>query len=819
MNELKQNSSASWTRWSEWIGAAIVTLVAVGFVFDFLFAHWKLSAEQPTFFSCFKNVFGVYQIFGHVVSGWLVVGATVVSTACLVTLAGACQSSRDNPSALWMRWLLGALLLAGFVVGAVMLWSEPWAPVLYWAVGWLAYCAVIGHLIMRCWEAWYPGWARLCVAFVIGLSTTGVMVELMTMAHLFRRGPILLAAALLLLVVTAVYWTRDRNWSDYRRRDRQASERDEFDASILRPRGVAEQVIWHAAMWLTVVITGLTFYHGVCFPEVYWDSLILYLGYARMTFLEGAFPFKAVAQVGIGLGANYPHLYPTLVATGPMLAGEWHTIGGQFAAPLAGLVSCVLTYHIALRLTRQATLAALVTLLFRAVPLGVFYFIFASDYALGMLFAIAFVYVAMLHMEAAERGYLVALTLITVGAAHINYLMLALWGLWGLVIVLAHAGRRLTDEEMADVSRERALAGKRFDPPPQPGLTGLLRLNWFWGLLVAGLLLSSTWYVRNTVLTGNPVYSFFPELFGGVRINPAVLESCHYEWMSNGAGIARVGDRYGIPYDELTAFDKLKGSWWFFHGWRGQSWRWQPFFFAWVIPGVLVWLVAMLPRAFRGGRRFALRFNDVDRAGLLAAALLGGFLFYHIAVADFYLYQILPALGAWPVFLAASLEAARGRLWRQIMAGAVIVAAVAPGLAFALMGAKIADPQLRVLRSPGLSQMEMVARRFGADAEMVEAVNERCVGGPLLTHENRHVLFDPSITLVHLDDWETQQLWEASDERLIAGLKALGISYYLRVPNEVKHGVNARLGLQRLIDNGQLNLVGQWGENALYVLD
>ena len=88
----------------------------------------------------------------------------------------------------------------------------------------------------------------------------------------------------------------------------------------------------------------------------------------------------------------------------------------------------------------------------------------------------------------------------------------------------------------------------------------------------------------------------------------------------------------------------------------------------------------------------------------------------------------------------------------------------------------------------------------------------------MLTHENRHLLFDPTITLVHLDDWEVQQLWGKPPDEAMEGLKQLGVAFYLRVPNEANHRVNEFLGMSRLIAAGRLKLLGKWGENELYAL-
>jgi len=928
----------------EWLIGGVVCLLACFVAGHFFVMQGILPNTAPKMlplYPVFPSLFEPYLINGEAIKAWKLTAGSGFFIALAVAFLILARLLLDKYAAFWMRGLLFALsfgggllampILAGFglieepkfsdtemllafawVGGATavaiftsLLWQRvlpacaiyavafglglaalrvikplEWDPVIYTSLAWLAVCLLAGHLFMVCWETYLPRRAHFSIALVVGLTLLGLLTELLAMAHLFSRWPIIAAAlALLIVLAVAAKWRQNRplpgEYQDASERLRTA-RRDEaverYGQSLLSPSGRLGTAVYYGALGLVYVITALTFYHGAGYAETYWDSLILYLGYARMIFLEGAYPFKAVAQVGIGLGANYPHLYSTLAATGPALAGRWSEIGGQIAAPLAGAVSCLLAYHIVLRMTRREMTAMLAALLFRAVPLGVIYSIYASDYAFALLFTVAFIYLAILYIETAVPGYLVGMTIVCAGASHINYLMLALWGLWALTIALAHARLALKHEDIQVLRREAEEQGRVIvsdtrqreiqegqilaDEPltyaenyPRVGLRELLRSKWFWNLTAAGLLMASTWHIRNAVLTGNPVYAFFPKVFDGIHINPLVLESATHEWRTNGVGIARVADNLlNIPFEDLTVWDKVRATPWFFYSYF-QAWQWEPFLFAWVIPGIALAIIGGIRRALprraaqprraeldsatglpvedaesEAGqrRRLALRIGDVDRVSLLGLVALGGFLFYHIAVADFYVYQILPALAVWPIFFCHVFETARQRPWRQIMAVLVFVTAICPGLATALIGFKLTSARdvlsLAALRQPGMKPVEVIRLRYGADADMIEEVNTVCLKSKVLTHENRHLLFDPTITLVHLDDWEVQQLWGKPPDEAMEGLKQLGVAFYLRVPNEANHRVNEFLGMSRLIAAGRLKLLGKWGENELYAL-
>ena len=147
----------------------------------------------------------------------------------------------------------------------------------------------------------------------------------------------------------------------------------------------------------------------------------------------------------------------------------------------------------------------------------------------------------------------------------------------------------------------------------------------------------------------------------------------------------------------------------------------------------------------------------------------------------------------------------------------VLVVGIVPGLAMAIMGFKIPNPSLEAFRHP-LMESEMFYRlRYRDDVRMWEYVNENCRDTTLLTHENRHLVYDPSIKLVHLDDWEVQKTYNM-ESRLdkLRLLKNLGVDYYLKIPMEDKHPINLRMGIQEWVGTPWLEEVYRSGENRLY---
>ncbi|MCX7012435.1 MAG: hypothetical protein NTW86_07725 [Candidatus Sumerlaeota bacterium] len=705
--------------------------------------------------------------------------------------------------------------------------------------------ARIGRLFLQCFEIYLPRTARSALALLCGMGIVGILLEPLAIFGWLNTT----AVWMVLLLTIAVLWRvaykaqsrppraalANQDARVLRRALSDEAQR-RYEATWMRPRGFGGRAFALAAKFLIVLVTALTFYHALLYPETYWDSLILYLGYARMTFLQHKFPVKVVAQVGIGLGANYPHWYPLLGATVAAMWHHWSALYQQLMAPVAGLATTVLVYHTVLRLTRRVNLALAAALLFRAIPYAIAYDIWASDYAIAMFLAAAFCYLALLYIETGMRGFLIALTLLTAAGTHLNYLMWMFWGLWVLAVILAHAAQGVA--ESRDIISQRmaaAEAGIRLEAEfasvePREPLRALARTRWLRTLFAVGIALSLPWHIRNWIVTGNPVYAFFPGIFDGKRINPEVLRSAFGEWRANGDGIGVIAQQL---YWADTLLLRLRASWYYFVEWQSrwpQFWKIAPVFMAFAMPGLFAFIVGLV-------RRYAGRFRNLEparaervlddptRFGLIVAALLLGHLAYFYVLADFYLYQIIaiaPVLALcvawWPLGLA-------GKIARGLFGLLVLAVGVMPGVAVALMGPKAPTDDLAAFREPLQPESQFYKRVLPGAEDMFEHINANLKGERLLTHENRDLLMDPSITLVQLDDWEVQPLYDIpSAAERAARLKQMGIHYYLRTPMEAKHVVNRRLGLDELIAQGFLRKVyatgdARSGAYTLYILE
>ena len=791
-------------------------------------------------------------------------------------------SSEGEPSrGPWLHHLVAALLFAvalfftlwflvtndrlfgvfGQLFGAYAWGDGPWLWIDHaYSLGALFVLVILGWFFVETLEVYLPEPPLAAVSFILGAGLAGFLFELLAMAGLLARPWVFIVPGLAILALwpLTVLATRRRPETGeggaggrVEQAMRREYARERLRGTLIHPVGAGPRLFQAVAFGLLAALTLLSFYHAVLYPEVYWDSLILYLGYARMMFLERGIVEKVVAQVGIGLGANYPHLYALLGAAAAAAADHWTELPQRWIAPACGLASTILVYYTVRQLTRHVNFSLAVTLLYRATPLGMAYDQYASDYAVALALTAAFLYLALLYVETGLRGYFILATLLVALAMHLNYLMGLLWLPWGGMILAAHVGLPTPEDEETEAAARayrqaaqtpRHELDREFGAFPEapwtyhrrrPGLGAFLRSRTFGLTLIACLAVASTWHVRNWVVTGNPVYAFFPRIFGGRNINPEVLASAEEEWTRNGAGIGSLaGDLPG----------RVRASWLYFVGvGRDEAgairfpaaWRLQPFFPTFVLAGALIFLarLAAAPWTYRALARGRVAFFDPAlRFGALSVLFAAALLAYHYVLAPFYLYQIIMILPAFAVLASYAYPYWRLKGWRSAWGGLALVVGVIPGLAMGLMGFKVfsvpVGPERRepaidltVFRNPNPDRERFYRWRFGDDAVMWSYINERLQGEKILTHENRHLVFDPSITLVHLDDWAMQQLWDQPAREKVRFLKELGVRYYLRVPNEVNHPINARMGTPEWERLGLMRPEAAFDGNVLFRLE
>ncbi len=721
-------------------------------------------------------------------------------------------------------------------------WSNvPWLELGISAAMIMAF-VVLGYLLLEAFRMDLSPLARICTALPLGAGAVGYATMLVGLTGYLNRWPVL--GAWVALIVLGFFLRHRRrqlerfecsgnDWMAEARKEQRYRGAREFYRRALTPLSRIDVVFCFLAATIIAVISVLVFVHAVGQTETYWDSLILYMGYARKMFLQQGYPVKIVGQVGIGLGANYPHLYPTLTAQTAAIAGYWSDSFAQMLPPIASLASTLFVYLIGVELTRSRVVGWASALLFRAVPYGIAYGQYASDYALAIMYTAAFLYFALLYLRYGRSGSLWLMFLMAAFAVNINYLMGALWPLAALVSVLAHLSTGAFEQSsyLQNSTEESVAEMDSFELDPSPArsnpmnemfekerlpLGRFLRSVRLWLPVGISLLVASPWYIRNIVLTGNPVYAFFYNLFPSKNVNPDVMKSAEVEWLMNGDGLGRVGS---------TVAEKLSGSWLYFVT-GAQHWKLAPVFVAFVLPGVLLSCIMLISLVFASRRTPTdPAFQGSKRFVFVALTLFFLLWFYAYVVADFYLYQIIVVLPLFGVFGGWLLNRITFRPARTALLLLVLCVGFAPGVVMALMGSKLTAghnsmrpmaPQLELtaLRHLFLPADTVLTYQYDGDMRALDWVNGLPSGRRILTHENRHLLLNENLVIVHLDDWEVQAAYGKPAEERLRILDDLGIDYYFYVTNEDKHRANSRLGMDELIGRGDFKLVEKWASGG-----
>jgi len=548
-----------------------------------------------------------------------------------------------------------------------------------------------------------------------------------------------------------------------------AKPEDSPEKKMFRISDEKDGLFYVAASVLGIIIF-LSFYHALLYPESYWDSLIYYLHYGKMTWQQHGFPVLYSGQVGLGLGANYPHMYHLLCAIPVTAFNHYSDLVGQLMSPMAGLVATILIYQTVLVIFRSRRAGVLTALLFRSIPLVNVYFTYATDYSLVMMFTSALLYSSACFIRTRHPLWLMITAVFAASLSNINYLGCIMVP---VLLYLAVWGKAKVENKSS-------------------------YLRWLVWSVVIYLAIGLPWYFRNLIVTGNPVYAFYPEIFGGKHIDMDVLKSCFHEWYANGIGVP--GDTMGQRLVNAPM-------------WLARIWQVSPFVMGLFIPAVIYLLVgtSLWEKENRVRREFA--------PVALGVAFLG--LGYHIIISNLYIYQVLfmfPAMALVPAFLMYDLKGT-ARYWRYSTVGIVFAVALIPGVSMSLMGPKLMSPDLRAFARPGMNQSSFYLAKLGEYFFVIDFINKEYPNTTLLTHENRYHLFSDGITFRHLDDWDIIPLYKKTD--LAEKYQALwdkGIRHYLYIPNEDNHPILTQLQIPEMIAAGYLTLMMDSGGCRLYEL-
>ena len=593
----------------------------------------------------------------------------------------------------------------------------------------LAMHALAGVLFLRLWIR-LPAWMEWTAGPWLGIGLLNFLYE--PLAIFFQLNAVTAWLTLIITIVLLAAATRRVT----------PPEPITLDPSPPLESALARGV-YGAALGCLALITLLNFYHSLFYPVNYWDALIYYIHYGKLTYAAGGFPVMICLQVGLGLGANYPHLFPLHQAVTATLFHHWSDLYGQLLSPLAGVSACVILYFLSLYWHRNRLIAILTVLSFRLIPYVTSYLVWASDYALVIVYTALWMLAAAICLQKPSWRSAQPLLCVTAIFPHINYLGWIVAPCTALVLVF-------TGKEIINRRTLRTMA--------------VLALVW--------LILAASWNARNWIVTGNPVYAFFPQIFGGKNIDLEVLRSSEVEWKIHGFGADH------IPGDTVGA--RLLHSPEFFI----KDWRFAP-----VVMGL------MIPALLLGWKRKQPYFVIIGIQVLLYAG-------YEYFISGFYWYHIIAVFPLLALFISRFLAEVQEERWIAGFGVFLVLAGIAPGISYSLMGPKMPETTLTILSHPGLNREPFYRLVFPEYAPAWQWLNTEAEPGVgVLTHDNRYHVFREDLQIIHLDDCGLSPLYGRPYPEIHRVLWERGIRYYLLIEDENSHPIAMKLGHRAYLDN------------------
>jgi 4-amino-4-deoxy-L-arabinose transferase-like glycosyltransferase len=249
------------------------------------------------------------------------------------------------------------------------------------------------------------------------------------------------------------------------------------------------------------IILFFIFYHSLLFPIVNWDSLTEFAYLGKLFFEEGTIPLITGGTLGVHSSANYPPLVPTLYTWFYLFSGGVQEVLAKAVSPIFCGITTLTTFLLARRMYSSNEVAWSSVFFLISTPIVMFVSMDCLADAPFMFYfssSIYFLYISMTEERLKHRA-IIASGLLGGLAAWTKYNGLFLILVVGSIMLVDWWYRR--HQSTLKISTWK--------------LFGLFLLSF--------ALFGFGWYVRNWLLTGNPVYPFLYGIFGGKDIDAWML--------------------------------------------------------------------------------------------------------------------------------------------------------------------------------------------------------------------------------------------------------------------------------------------------------
>jgi Dolichyl-phosphate-mannose-protein mannosyltransferase len=285
----------------------------------------------------------------------------------------------------------------------------------------------------------------------------------------------------------------------YRQRGKERPSLNKFFADYFPFKKIRLPVFgfWWLAYIAIGVIFFFCFYSALLTIIVHWDATVYHAVMAVIMYDSHGIPVIAGPSIGIEMSANFPPLFSALGAYYYIQIGAIEDMFLRVIAPIMGLLTIVATYKIG-DIVAGKKFGVISALFLAITPMFFRYSMYATSYSTLAFFCTVSIMFLLLGITKKETRYWVAGGLFYGFALLTSYIAFYLAPFFAAALIGYFAWRR--------------------------GHFGV-NLKYALALVLSTLVIASVWYIRNWVLLGDPIYPNAYTIFGGLNIDPLIMET------------------------------------------------------------------------------------------------------------------------------------------------------------------------------------------------------------------------------------------------------------------------------------------------------
>jgi len=306
---------------------------------------------------------------------------------------------------------------------------------------------------------------RFAVTIALGLGLAGTLSLVLGVFQVLQRHNLILSMVLLLVcLLCALFKSALRHQTSFRKLIVEV-----FTFWLVRPTKYIVITLPSVAIIYFFIMS-----HAVLAPIVHWDATVYHAVMANVLYLYGGFPLIIGTSHGLEMSSNYPPLFSALGAFFYTLIGTIEDVYLKVIPPVASFVTLSAVYGIG-RCIIGRLYGILSSLILLCTPLFILYSIYATSYILYIAFTSLSVLFLILAFKERIKNYWLIAGILYGFSLLTNYQALFFLPFYGMVIAYAW-------------------------------VKGEKKHVWF--LVTPTVLLGSIWFLRNTLLIGDPLYPF-----------------------------------------------------------------------------------------------------------------------------------------------------------------------------------------------------------------------------------------------------------------------------------------------------------------------